>query len=149
MMNQHNGSTFASYSQSCCLGWLGAFERKLDMKHTLRITTAVVIASLAFASAARADSWDMESSHSIERTLRHFQGKRFDIRYIHNWKHFSDRTTGPISVPQRSPSAVKHIQASIASNRTLVRALRARGVDFRTIVNADQAADGSMTFYIR
>jgi hypothetical protein len=90
----------------------------------------------------------MESSPSIERTLRHFHGKRFDISYIHNWKHFSDRATGPIDVPQRSPSAVRHIQAAIGSNPSLLKALRARGVDFRTIVNADQAADGSMTFYI-
>lgn len=124
-------------------------RKQLKMKNTLKITAIAVLASLVFASAGRADSWNMESSPSIERTLRHFQGKHFDIRYIHNWKHFSDRATGPISVPQRSPSAVRHIQASIASNRKLVKALSARGVDYRTIVNADQAADGSMTFYIR
>jgi hypothetical protein len=119
------------------------------MKRLMKLAVIALFSTMTFADASRAESWGMESSPSIERTLKTFRGHDFDIRYIHNWKHFSDRTTGPISVPQRSPSAVRHIQASIAANPRLVKALRAKGVDYRTIVNADQAADGGITFYIR
>lgn len=118
------------------------------MQRPLKITALAVLSSLVLVNASRADGWNMESSPAIERTLRSFHGRNFDVSYVHNWKHFSDRATGPISVPERSPSAVRHIQASIASNPPLVRALEARGVDFHTIVNADQAADGGITFYV-
>lgn len=119
------------------------------MNRLIKFTAAAILSSMVFAGASQADGLNMESSPAIDRTLRSFRGNDFDISYVHNWKHFSDRKTGPISVPQRSPSAIRRIQASINSNRHLVKALQAQGVDVRTIVNADQAADGGITFYIR
>ena len=86
------------------------------MNRVTTLAATALLSTMAFAGVSRADSWNMESSPSIERTLKTFRGHDFDVSYIHNWKHFSDRTTGPISVPQRSPSAVRHIQASIAAN---------------------------------
>jgi hypothetical protein len=41
------------------------------------------------------------------------------------------------------------IQASIEANKPLTRQLGQEGVAVRNIVNADQAADGSVTFYVQ
>jgi hypothetical protein len=119
------------------------------MTTALKIVAFGILSSLASASASHAESLNMERGPEIERTLQTFRGNDFDIQYVHNWDHFSDRATGPISVPQRGPAFIQHIQATIVSNRNLAEALRAKGVDIRNIVNADQAADGGVTFYIR
>ncbi|QFY63597.1 hypothetical protein FZ934_25500 (plasmid) [Rhizobium grahamii] len=118
------------------------------MRKILGSAAVAAILLLAGADLASADSLYMNTSPALERTLRSFGGN-FDISYVHNWRHQSDRADGPVSVEQRTPSAIRHIQASINSNRQLVRRLNKRGVDVRTVVNAEQAADGSMTFYIK
>jgi hypothetical protein len=44
---------------------------------------------------------------------------------------------------------VRDIQASIDANKLLANQLARDGVNIRDIVNAEQAADGSVTFYVR
>ncbi len=49
----------------------------------------------------------------------------------------------------RSEDGVKNIQASIRENKPLVKKLAAKDIKVDDVVNAQQAADGSITFFIR
>lgn len=119
------------------------------MNRVVTITLAAALSSLAFAGVSRAESLGMNSAQGIEQTLRTFQGNDFNVEQVYNWRNLDDETTGPRSAPQRSGEAVRGIQASIDANRSLAHRLNNEGVDIRNIVNAEQAADGSMTFYVR
>ncbi|MBX4956327.1 hypothetical protein [Rhizobium lentis] len=119
------------------------------MNRIVTVTLAAALSSVAFAGVSRAESLGMNSAQGIEQTLRTFQGNDFDVEQVHNWHNLDDETTGPRSAPERSGAAIRGIQASIDANRSLVHRLNNEGVDVRNIVNAEQAADGSLTFYVR
>ncbi|AHF83383.1 hypothetical protein RLEG3_16810 [Rhizobium leguminosarum bv. trifolii WSM1689] len=119
------------------------------MHRVLTITLAAALSSVAFAGVSRAESLGMNTAQGIEQTLKTFQGNDFNVQEVYNWHNFDDETTGPHSAPQRSGQAIRGIQASIDANRSLAHRLNNEGVDVRNIVNAEQAADGSMTFYVR
>jgi len=118
------------------------------MNRLAKITIAAAFSSLAFAGVSRAESLGMNSAQGIEQTLRTFQGD-FDVQPVYNWHNLDDEDTGPRSGPQRPQSAVHAIQASIDANRSLAHKLNNDGVAIRNVVNAEQAADGSITFYVR
>ncbi len=119
------------------------------MNTAAKIALIAILSSIAFAADSRADSWGSNAGSAIERTIRSFNGNDFAVQYVYDWHHLADRATGPWSVPERSSTAIEHIQASISLNKPLVEILARRGVDVRDIVNADQALDGSLTFYVR
>ncbi|UVD58068.1 hypothetical protein NE852_07650 [Rhizobium sp. Pop5] len=119
------------------------------MNRVITITLAATLSSLAFAGIGRAESLGMNTAQGIEQTLRTFQSNDFNIEQVHNWRNLDDETTGPRSAPERSGEAIRGIQASIDANKSLAHRLNNEGVDVRNIVNAEQAADGSMTFYVR
>ncbi|MBY5362636.1 hypothetical protein HFO97_22355 [Rhizobium leguminosarum] len=119
------------------------------MNRVVTITIAAALSSLAFAGVSRAESLGMNTAQGIEQTLRTFHGNDFNVEQVHNWRNRDDEMTGPRSAPGRSSQAVHGIQASIDANRSLAHRLNNEGVDVRNIVNAEQAADGSLTFYVR
>ncbi|MBX4931682.1 hypothetical protein [Rhizobium bangladeshense] len=119
------------------------------MNRVVTITIAAALSSLAFAGVSRAESFGMNSAHGIEQTLKTFRGNNFNVEQVHNWHNLDDETTGPRSAPERSGQAIRGIQASIDANRSLAHRLNNEGVDVRNIVNAEQAADGGVTFYVR
>ncbi|MBB2751763.1 UNVERIFIED_ORG: hypothetical protein GGI57_002451 [Rhizobium aethiopicum] len=119
------------------------------MNRVATITLAAALSSLAFAGVSRAESLGMNTAQGIEQTLRTFHGSDFNVEQVHNWRNLDDESTGPRSAPERSGQAVHAIQASIDANRSLAHRLNNEGVDVRNIVNAEQAADGSLTFYVR
>ena len=118
------------------------------MNRVAKIAIAAAFSSLAFAGVSRAESLGMNTERGIEQTLRSFQGD-FNIHPVYDWHNLDDQTTGPRSVLQRSQSAVHAIQASIDANRSLAHKLNNDGINIRNVVNAEQAADGSITFYVR
>ena len=119
------------------------------MNRVVTLTIAAALSSMAFAGVSRADSLEMNTPQGIEQTLRSFQGNDFNVQEVYNWRNFDDETSGPHSAPQRSGDAIRGIQASIDANKSLAHRLNNEGVDIRNVVNAEQAADGSMTFYVR
>lgn len=119
------------------------------MNRVVTITIAAALSSMAFAGVSRAESLGMNTDQGIEQTLRTFHGNDFNVQEVYNWHNFDGETTGPHSAPQRSGDAIRGIQASIDANRSLAHRLNNEGVDVRNIVNAEQAADGSLTFYVR
>ncbi|NKM82917.1 hypothetical protein GFL54_00960 [Rhizobium laguerreae] len=119
------------------------------MHRVLTITLATALSSIAFAGVSRAASLGMNTPQGIEQTLRSYQGNDFNVQEVYNWRNFDDETSGPHSAPQRYGQAIRGIQASIDANRSLAHRLNNEGVNIRNVVNAEQAADGSLTFYVR
>ncbi|MEZ2128348.1 MULTISPECIES: hypothetical protein [unclassified Sinorhizobium] len=119
------------------------------MNRTAKIAIAAALSSLALAGVSRAQSLGMNTTPDIEQTLRTFQGSAFNIKPIHDYASLDGDTNAPASAPERSMWAIDGIQASIDANRPLARELSQQGVSVRNVVNAEQAADGSLTFYVR
>ncbi|KQV70215.1 hypothetical protein [Rhizobium sp. Root1220] len=117
------------------------------MNRVLNVAVVAAISSLAFAGVSRADTLTMNDSFAIEHTLRTFDNG-FNVKYEYNAHDQQYAPEGPQGVVPRSPRAIENIQASIDTNKALVRRLDARGVNVDNIINAEQAADGSMTFYV-
>ncbi|WP_455872708.1 hypothetical protein [Rhizobium yanglingense] len=115
-----------------------------------RVATIAIVSafsSLALAGVSRAESFGMNSPSGIEQTLRNFRGNDFNVKHFYNWHDASPEAYGPRSAPPRSAQEVRQIQASIDANKMLMRKLGNDGVNVRNVVNAEQAADGSITFY--
>jgi hypothetical protein len=119
------------------------------MNRVATIAVTAALSCLALAGVSRADSLGMNNTPEIEQTLRTFHGRDFNVEQVHNWHSLDDEMTGPRSAPQRSMQQVRDIQASIDANKLLANQLARDGVNIRDIVNAKQAADGSVTFYVR
>ncbi len=118
------------------------------MKHVLNTAIAAVISSLVFATASHAESLEMNYGPEIEKTLQTFNSN-FDVRHIVDYSNYKDQDGDRIGAQPRTDAGVEHIQSSIKENKDLVQRLSARGVKIDNIVNAEQAADGSMTFWVR
>lgn len=119
------------------------------MNRITKVALAAAFSSLAFAGVSRAQSLGMNTTPGIEQTLRTFRGNDFNVKPIHDWSNLDGYMTAPATAPERSMQAIRGIQASIDANRPLVRQLNQQGVNVRNVVNAEQAADGSLTFYTR
>lgn len=60
---------------------------------------------------------------------------------------WQDLNGGPHSAPARSVQDVHRIQASIRANKVLSQELASKRVNVHDVINAEQAADGSITYY--
>ncbi|APO74217.1 hypothetical protein AM571_CH01381 [Rhizobium etli 8C-3] len=115
-----------------------------------RVATLALVSafsSLALAGVSRAESFGMNSPSGIEQTLRNFRGNDFTVRHFYNFHDVSPEANGPRSAPPRSAQDVRQIQASIDANKVLMRKLGNDGVNVRNVINAEQAADGSITLF--
>ena len=119
------------------------------MNRIAKITIAAAFSSLALAGASQAQGIAMNTSPDIEQSLRSFRGDNFNVEPIHDYSSAGRDEMTHISAPERSMRAVHAIQASIQANRPLARELNAQGFRVHNVVNAEEAADGSMTFYVR
>src|SRR5262245_45855827 len=119
------------------------------MNRVAKVALATAFSSLALAGVSQAQSLAMNSTPGIEQTLRTFRGNDFNVKQIHDYASLDSDLSAPATAPERSMRGIQAIQASIDANRPLVRALNQQGVSVRNVVNAEQAADGSLTFYVR
>jgi hypothetical protein len=117
------------------------------MNRVAKLAIVSAFSSLALAGVSRAESLGMNAPSGIEQTLRTFSGNDFTVQPYYNWRDIDDQTYGPRSAPQRSIQEVHAIQASIDANRQLSRKLANDGVRVRNVINAEQAADGSIVFF--
>jgi hypothetical protein len=118
------------------------------MTRVISFAVLAFVSSLAMTTASRADSLTMNHGPAIENTLRNFD-QSFDIKYLND---FSNQRTQPnatdTAIP-RTEEGVQHIQASISANTSLSVKLLEKGIDVKNVVNAQQAADGSIILLIK
>lgn len=118
------------------------------MSRVWNFAMVAVVTSLAFTGVGHADSLNMNDGAKIERTLQTFNSD-FDVKDIDDYANYKDQPGGRDGVQPRTEKGVQHIQASIKDNKELVKRLGERGVKIDDVVNAEQAADGSITFWVR
>ncbi|QFY63599.1 hypothetical protein FZ934_25510 (plasmid) [Rhizobium grahamii] len=109
---------------------------------------AAAFSTLAFASASYADSLTMNDGPQIEKTLATFD-QGFNVKYINDYQNQKDQPDAQDTAAPRTDEGVQHIQAAIKSNKPLSEKLASKGIAVDNVVNVEQAADGSMTFWIR
>jgi len=113
---------------------------------TLAIFAAV--SAVSFSSLSHADSLTMNSGPEIEKTLAAYN-KPFAVRYLENYDDAKfDNTSGKDAQAPRSAEGIRHIQSSINANKHLSEKLKSRGINVNDIVDAEQAADGSIIFSV-
>lgn len=110
---------------------------------------AAAFSSLAFAGVSNAaDSGKMNWGPELEHTLTTFNSN-FDVKYVGDASDEYAGSDADDKLTGRTPDGVEHIAAAVRSNKPLVKRLEEKGIDPKDIVNAEQAADGSVTFYLR
>lgn len=118
------------------------------MNRVSTFAAAAILASVSFAGATyAADSAAMNWAPELEKTLTTFN-QPFDIEYTDDYNTGGGDDTNTDAVALPAPEIHK-LQAAIESNKPLARRLVRRGAILDDIVNAQQAADGSMTFWLR
>ncbi|MBW9116455.1 hypothetical protein JNB88_22725 [Rhizobium cauense] len=118
------------------------------MNRAFNFAAAALISSMAIAGTSYADSLTMNDGPEIERTLVTFN-QPFDVKYLNDYQNQKVQPDPQDGVPPRTAEGVKNIQASIKANKALTKKLEAKGISVNNVVNAQQAADGSMTFFIK
>ncbi len=117
------------------------------MNRVAKIAIVSAFSSLAFVGVSRAESLGMNSAPGIEQTLRNFHGN-FAVQQYEDWRNIDSMDQfGPRSAPIRDAQEVHQIQASIDANKSLTRQLADQGVSVSNVINAEQAADGSLTIF--
>lgn len=109
---------------------------------------ALAVAATLASTVAHADGLNANSPAAIEKSLRTFSG-HIDVEYVHNRLTLNDRNDGPLGIPDRSVDEIQRVRSAIRDNRALLGSLTEKGVAVRDVINAYQAADGSITFYVR
>ncbi len=118
------------------------------MNRATNFAVTAIISSFAFAGVSYADSLTMNDGPQIEKTLMSFD-KDFDVKYLNDFQNQKDQPDAHDTAIPRTDEGVKKIQASIKDNKPLAAKLAAEGIRVDDVVNAQQAADGSITFFIR
>lgn len=118
------------------------------MNRVSKLVVAAAISTLSLAGISHAESLTMNDGPQIEKTLATFN-QNFDVKTLNDYQNQKDQPDAEDTFPPRTDEGVQHIQAAIKSNKALSAKLEAKGLKINDIVNAAQAADGSITFWVR
>lgn len=119
------------------------------MNRVTNFAMAAVISTIAFSGVSYAEvSVTMNNGPQIEKTLSTFN-KDFGVKYLNDYQNQRNQPDAQDAAIPRTNEGVKNIQAAINENKPLVEKLAAKGIKIDDVVNAQQAADGSITFFIR
>ncbi|TPW26964.1 hypothetical protein FJU08_21255 [Martelella alba] len=117
------------------------------MNRISKILIASAFATMSFAGASyAADGVAMNWPAHLDETLATFD-QSFNVKSLsdtNNDDDFADVDGFPLS-----SGAVQQVQAAIRANEPLMLRMDERGIDVNDVVNAQRAADGSMTFWLR
>ncbi|TWF58855.1 hypothetical protein FHW37_101659 [Neorhizobium alkalisoli] len=123
-------------------------EKEYLMNRVSKLAAAAFLASMSFAGASyAADSVAMNWAPELEQTLATFN-KPFNVEYTDDYNTADGDDSNPNAVALPAPE-VQKLQAAIQSNKALSRRLVRKGVILDDVVNAQQAGDGSVTFWLR
>jgi len=118
------------------------------MNRLAALAVLAAVSAASFSGVSYAESLTMNNGPEIEKTLLNYN-KPFSVKYIHDYDDNKiEASERQDSESPRTDAGVQHIQASIEANKGLVSKLRTRGVEVKDIINAEQAADGTVTFSV-
>lgn len=116
------------------------------MNRLSKMAAVAAFASFSFAGASFADSLEMNWPAQLEKTVSTFDSN-FNIAYSDQFNTEKDNTN-PNALPLPGDGVAK-LQAALRGNKQLTAKLAAKDINVDDVINAEQAADGSITFYVR
>jgi hypothetical protein len=116
------------------------------MNRISKLAVAAAFASFSFAGVSFADSLEMNWPAQLEKTVSTFDSN-FNIAYSDQF-NTEKGNTNPNALPLPGEGVAK-LQAAIRGNKQLTDKLAAKDIKVDDVINAEQAADGSITFYVR
>ncbi|RKE85261.1 hypothetical protein [Rhizobium sp. AG855] len=112
--------------------------------------SATALTAIAFGADAYAamPATAMASPQQIENTITKLSPSAYNVIWLDSLKTHDAAKEQFGNVKPTSQEA-RLVQASVIANPALARKLQADKVELENIVGAQQAADGSVTFYLR
>ena len=110
------------------------------MKRLVSIAPAAAFSALAVAGTAQAATmWSNDTA-----AIQSLKAGQFTVTRIDSLNH--DRAE---DIRKQGDEMASSVQKAIRANPTLLRNLKAQNVEIDNVVAAAQAADGTVTFYLR
>ncbi|MCA1366319.1 hypothetical protein I6F15_02740 [Bradyrhizobium sp. BRP14] len=115
------------------------------MNRITKISVIAALSALTFGGISHAASVEMNWPRQIDQTVRTFKGdfRVVDVDTLSRMSEVRSR------INDETPQQVAALQSAIEANKPLAAKLETRNVEMNNIAGAAQAADGSLTIYVR
>jgi hypothetical protein len=118
----------------------------MTMNRIAKLSVIAALSALSFGGVSYAASTAMNWPADIDRTVRDFKGDHFTVVDVDSLKESSQTR---MMVTEATPQQLSSLHAAVEGNKPLAAKLKAQNVEMNNIAGAEQAADGSLTFYLR
>lgn len=116
------------------------------MNRIAKLSVIAALSALSFGGISYAAGAAMNWPAHIDQTVRHFKGNHFNIVDVDTLKETSQTRTW---INEATPKQISALHAAVHANKPLAAKLKGQNVEMNNIAGAEQAADGSLTFYLR
>lgn len=116
------------------------------MNRIAKLSVIAALSALTFGGVSHAAGTEMNWPAQIDRTVRDFKGDNFNVVNVDTLKETSQTRTW---INEATPQQLSALHAAVGANKPLAAKLRSENVEMNNIAGAEQAADGSLTFYLR
>lgn len=115
------------------------------MNRIAKLSAIVALTVLPLAGASQAAGVSENWPQQIDRTVSNYKGN-FDVIDINSLNKKHETRTW---IDNQSPAEQAAFQKALESNPALSKELKARNIELSNVIGAEQAADGSLTFFTR
>ncbi|NRP71033.1 hypothetical protein ILFOPFJJ_01916 [Ensifer psoraleae] len=116
------------------------------MNRFAKISVIATLSALSFSGISHAAGVEMNWPREIDQTVRNFRGDNFRIVDADTLNRMNETRA---RIDAETPQQLADLHAAVGANRALAAKLKARDVEMNNIAGAAQAADGSLTLYVR
>jgi len=116
------------------------------MNRIAKLSAIVALTALPFAGVSQAAGMTENWPKQIDSTVANYKNGNFYIVDVHTLNKLNETHSW---IDDQKPDEQASFRQALEANPTLTKELQARNVELGNIVGAEQAADGSLTFYIR
>ncbi|WP_104665756.1 hypothetical protein [Ensifer adhaerens] len=116
------------------------------MNRIAKLSVIAALSALSFGGVSHAASAAMNWPAEIDHTVRDFKGDHFTVVDVDTLKESSQTR---MWIDEATPQQLSSLHAAVNANKPLAAKLKAQNVEMNNIAGAEQAADGSLTFYLR
>ncbi len=116
------------------------------MNRIAKLSAIVALTALPFAGVSQAASVTENWPKEIDRTVANYKMDNFNVVDVHTLNKLNETHSW---IDDQHPEEQASFRKALESNPKLSKELRARNVELNNVVGAEEAADGSLTFYIR
>ncbi|NRP20362.1 hypothetical protein LPJGGPFB_03621 [Ensifer adhaerens] len=116
------------------------------MNRIAKLSLIAALSAMTFGGISYAASTTMNWPAEIEQTVHSFKGDNFTVVNIDTLDKLSETRTW---IDQATPAQLAALHKAVDGNKDLVAKLKTQNVELNNIVGAEQAADGSLTLYLK